>query len=391
MVFALAIASLTRDGKEAFNVLDDNVSHHITYALEMLLCYWAWLKQDLYWDINSTEQYEIVKDAVSTLLHELIHCVPRETGNGWNIPKIHEQLHVPCYIQMFGAHRNLHTGPAEHNHIELSKQPAGRTQMRAHVFEWQVANRLVDKLVVDLADFTMQAHCAEPDMMSNTLNGCPLSSAVFDILFWNDVHGQLHADLNSPKTHGKYLPPMLVLHCLADYCHSRTDIKRESGKIRIRCYTEQVVNDVYLRTNPVDKDGPWFDNVLAEDVAQPGMQATPICGRLQFMFCFPHAPEQLFGVLHRAHVYQPSHSVLTKMYRMEYEDDPHNLMNLVDRDTGQWELDDDGSCLQSEPSLFILPLDSIKLHILLIPYHKNSKFMLGVLGQSLWADLFVTY
>jgi hypothetical protein len=31
------------------------------------------------------------------------------------------------------------------------------------------------------------------------------------------------------------------------------------------------------------------------------------------------------------------------MYRMEYEDDPHNLMNLVDRDTGLWELDNDGS------------------------------------------------
>jgi hypothetical protein len=70
-----------RDGKEAFNVLDDDVASQITYTLEMLLCYWAWLKQDLYWDINWEEQYEIVKDVVSTLLHELINCVPRETGN----------------------------------------------------------------------------------------------------------------------------------------------------------------------------------------------------------------------------------------------------------------------------------------------------------------------
>jgi hypothetical protein len=98
MVFALGIASLTRDGKEAFNVLDDNVASQITYALEMLLCYWAWLKQDLFWNINSEEQYEIVKDAVLTLLHELINCVPQETGNGWNIPKIHEQLHVHTII-----------------------------------------------------------------------------------------------------------------------------------------------------------------------------------------------------------------------------------------------------------------------------------------------------
>jgi hypothetical protein len=39
-------------------------------------------------------------------------------------------------------------------------------QMRAHVFAWQVANRLVDKLVVDLADFTVQAHGAVPDTLS---------------------------------------------------------------------------------------------------------------------------------------------------------------------------------------------------------------------------------
>jgi hypothetical protein len=75
---------------------------------------------------------------------------------------MHEQLHVPCYIQMFGAHRNLHTGPVEHNHIELFKQPGGHTQMHAHVFEWQVVNRLVDKLFLNLTDFTMQAHSAVP-------------------------------------------------------------------------------------------------------------------------------------------------------------------------------------------------------------------------------------
>jgi hypothetical protein len=182
MVFALGIASVTHDGKEAFHVLDEDVSSQITYALEMLLCYWTWLKQDFYWDINSKEQYEIVKDAVPTLLHELINRIPRKTDNGWDIPKIHEQLYVPCYIQMFGAHHNLHMGPAEHNHIELSKQPAGRTQRHAHVFDWQAVNQLIDKLVVDLADFTMQAHVAVPNASPNPQNGCPILSAVFNIL-----------------------------------------------------------------------------------------------------------------------------------------------------------------------------------------------------------------
>ena len=65
------------------------------------------------------EQYERVKDTVSTLLDELMHCVPREAVNGWEIPKIHEQLYIAAYILMFEAHCNQYSSPAEHNHIEL--------------------------------------------------------------------------------------------------------------------------------------------------------------------------------------------------------------------------------------------------------------------------------
>ena len=119
MVFALAIASLTRDGHGAISRLDEDVTRDISYTLEMLLCYWAWLKQVTYWKMDSTSQLEVVNNAVSTLLDELVSCVPRMKGNGWSIPKVHEQLHVPAYIQMFGARCNLRTGPTEHIHIEL--------------------------------------------------------------------------------------------------------------------------------------------------------------------------------------------------------------------------------------------------------------------------------
>jgi hypothetical protein len=60
------------------------------------------------------------------------------------------------------------------------------------------------------------------------------------------------------------------------------------------------------------------------------------------------------------------------MYRMEYKDDPPNIMTLVDRDSGNWELDDDGSCLHSEPTLPIINLDSIESHLLFIPYQKTA-------------------
>jgi hypothetical protein len=78
---------------------------------------------------------------------------------------------------------------------------------------------------------------------------------------------------------------------------------------------------------------------------------------------------------------------------MEYEDDPFNIMTCcVDRPSREWELvDDDDTCINSEPRLSISDLDSIKSHMLLISYHPYRKIILGVLGQSLWANLFVTY
>jgi hypothetical protein len=35
---------------------------------------------------------------------------------------------------------------------------------------------------------------------------------------------------------------------------------------------------VYLRTNPAEKEGPWFDNMLAEEKGELGtIHATPTC------------------------------------------------------------------------------------------------------------------
>ncbi len=392
MVFALMVASLTRDGSDAFVKLADDDATKITYVLEMLLCYWAWLKLDTFWDRSNVEQYESVKDAVSTLLGELISCVPRETGNGWDIPKIHEQLHIPCYIQMFGAHRNLHTGPAENNHIALSKKPAARTQKRSHVFDWQVSNRLIDKLVVDLASFTMEEHVGGSPTIPCVSEGVTPSSATFDILFWVDISGQVHADLKTPKVHRKYMPPMNVLHCLSDYCIQREDVPTVEGKKTIRCYTETIVNGIYLRTNPSHRDGPWFDNVITNAGLDQEGESGELSGGVKFMFCFPdHSINVLFGVLHPAYGFSPVYSVITKMYRMEFLDDPEDIMIELDRDCGSWILDNDRASIGSCPRLMVIPLSTVLSHLLLIPYHDASKFMIGIISQTRWADLFVTY
>ena len=92
---------------------------------------------------------QIAKNAIWVLTNCLKTLFPRTIGQNWRIPKIHEQLHIAAYIVLFGAHRNMHTGPQEHNHIENTKKPSERTQKRKAVFDLQIANRLVDKYVID--------------------------------------------------------------------------------------------------------------------------------------------------------------------------------------------------------------------------------------------------
>ena len=137
---------------------------------------------------------------------------------------------------MFGAHHNLHTGPAKYNHIELSKQPDWQTQIHAKEFDWQVASRLVDKLVVDLADFTMSSTAATATTMPQLSNAIPHNLAIFDMQFWTDATGHVHADIATPTIHGKYLPSTIVLHCLAAYCMGHDIIEIVDVITQIVCY-----------------------------------------------------------------------------------------------------------------------------------------------------------
>ena len=82
------------------------------------------------------------------------------------------------------------------------------------------------------------------------------------------------------------------------------------------------------------------------------------------------------------------------MYRMEYEDDPDDIMDFpdhFDQKNDCWLLDDDITSNESCPHLKIVCLESVESHLLMIPYHAHSKFLIGIVSQSLWANKFVTY
>ena len=118
-------------------------------AFELLLCYWAWLKKDEFWEINDIDALQCAKTSIFKTINQLKHLFPRSTGNQWKIPKLHEQMHIAHNIYLFGNHQNIHTGPQEHNHIAISKKPSQHTQKRKKNFDSQLGNRLIDQYSID--------------------------------------------------------------------------------------------------------------------------------------------------------------------------------------------------------------------------------------------------
>jgi hypothetical protein len=133
IIFCVVIAALQTEGRNLFmsqSNISDSQYRDILYVFELMLCYGAWLKHDTYWKYNDTLQMYNVQKAIEKLLRQIIHLMPRTTGNNWEIAKMHEQLHVAENIYLFGAHRNVHTGPQEHNHIENTKKPSHQVQRK---------------------------------------------------------------------------------------------------------------------------------------------------------------------------------------------------------------------------------------------------------------------
>jgi hypothetical protein len=160
MMLAIVIAGLTKDGRNLFKSEKSRVGtamySNMLESFEMLLAFWAWLKKDNYWDCGDLNAMQEAEDATCKLMSQMLKIWPRDKGQGWQKPKFHETRHYAFLIHMFGKPGNWHSGPQENSHIDNVKNQADITQKRVMVFDWQLANRLVDKYIIDYAHSIIQ-------------------------------------------------------------------------------------------------------------------------------------------------------------------------------------------------------------------------------------------
>ncbi len=154
-IFTLSLVCAMNSGREMFRdvkMSNAKINGYQT-AFEMALCYNAWAKQDSFWklDLHKAEHEAAAKLSIQKFLGTLVEHCYRNVGAEWNLQKVHEHVHVPSYISLYGSPNNFHTGRCEAHLKEHAKKPARTAQKRHEVFTPQVCRNLHDELVLSRA------------------------------------------------------------------------------------------------------------------------------------------------------------------------------------------------------------------------------------------------
>ena len=381
IIFCVIIAALQAEGKEIlvkYASLENVTYRNIIYVFELMLCYRAWLKKDTYWYIEDNEALLRAQDAIETLLKEITTLIPRKTGNNWDIVKIHEQLHVAENIVFFGAHRNVHTGPQEHNHIQNTKKPSKQVQRNKCTFDWQLGNRLADKYIIDSAhqEFVScnQGNNALLNKNADKAYGLsPCSSKfTFCLKAGENVTKNVNVSYKWITLSCNVNPlskPLLV--ALIDHFGDNIYDQPMIG------FSELKLNNIlYWASIKYRKQGCWYDNALIRWEAKPDNITEKeedaymlVPSELRQFFKFENS-STLYCIVHSCEYEFKQHSVLSVLWKKEYIENRN--------------------ATTKEPLYCVIKCNSIDSHCLMLPYQQGSEYVLQVMHPTKWANEFLS-
>ena len=385
----------------------------IIQALELILIFLEWSKQDTFWNINDTETPKRAHFALRKLMAGIARLIPRTTGSKWNTTKFHEFMHMVFDILRYGSPNNTHSGPMEFLHKYTSVNPAMTSQFQRHNFEYQLASRLADHLVIERAYRDMNAHEMDPkakdkyededdihqpgpplpdnvnpdnddDDNDDSDNNDPANNidndpdmepivqsirgstkCLLTITTKRPLNGPLQCQFDEQwKSKSKNLKNKDdVISSIIQYLELHTTI----GTHEVLIITEYHRDQLTFRSHPnYRKKGPWRDWVNVRwETEDDDQNVTDYYTPSQILCFFSHNtgddPEQLYALVHPCEISGESHSVLTH----------------------QWTLEDEYQ---------VVTVDSLQEHVCMYPYavdgpvHRN-KTMMQLLSKDTWKDL----
>ncbi|HEY9301929.1 MAG TPA: hypothetical protein VIQ31_37300 [Phormidium sp.] len=312
-------------------------------------------------------------------MNDIIKLIPRTTGNNWDISKIHEQLHVADNIEKYGAHENVHTGPQEHNHIELTKKPSKQVQRKKSILDWQLANRTCEKYILNVAQQQLwkeKHHTSETTTTSPANKGFKVNatSCRFSLVLSKPSNGNRIAVLFEWLTRKQKTVQVSneVLLALWNYFGDSIYEKEITG------FTEVVKDGLIFRAD-INYRGmkSWYDNVMVD---WDGLEHL-IPAQLKMFFHFDNE-SQKYAVIHSCHEKFKKHSVLSNIWVKEYQNDTVASLRTMDA------YGDDNNCSNRTPLLRVITCEAIHSHCLLMPVNISSQHVIHINCTSTWADEF---
>ena len=174
MMLTVIVVSLTTHGKQLFeSALFKQKSsgkakaRHLQVTFQKMLAYWLWLHKTEFWEIGNKDAKSRAKETIKNCLKYLINHFPQQQGQGWNIAKLHEQLHIPDDIKYNGPLSVTYTGVVEHQHV-TSKQHCARTRKYCEMLDKETGDCLYETAVInetlDMIETTMNSLKREVDL-----------------------------------------------------------------------------------------------------------------------------------------------------------------------------------------------------------------------------------
>jgi hypothetical protein len=174
------------------------------------------------------------------MIGKLVKLWPRGNGNGWHLPKVHAQFHVPRNIARMGNQMNVHSGPQEANHKVLQKQPSKNAQRRAGVIDIQIAKRLSEFLVIKKAQSIMNPPSITPLEPQSATN-----YATKGYLVLTKKHGETFITANTvwpkKKKYGKLELPQfedIVQHIIRTYWTGANTLANGDLELKLKLFSE---------------------------------------------------------------------------------------------------------------------------------------------------------
>ena len=203
-------------------------------------------------------------NAICQMLSKIISQWPRSTGQGWNLAKFYEQLHVPDDIMQNGAPKGSHSGPVEHNHIEMVKRPSKRTQKRRSCLDMQLSQRTYESFLINTAYERIQS-----------LVGNKRDPTVIDAISIpkQSSRGCLKIKVKDTKKHTFYKPDSLKLECTTiqymvdtytkEFLEQKNQEPGKAYKMHLNYFSEiQTPSGIFRAHISYHQQSEWYDWVM---------------------------------------------------------------------------------------------------------------------------------